>query len=84
MRVIFQRQEESGPSHKTVYPDDRKFFANVEQIGNNLVADYTGKLPLEEYIDPEPVKDPLTEIKEKIDSLATEIEVIKEQTRKQS
>lgn len=84
MRVIFQRQEESGPSHKTVYPDDRKFFSNVEQIGNNLIADYTGKLPLQKYIEPEPVKDPLTEIKEKIDFLATEIETIKEQTKKES
>jgi len=49
MRVIFPRQEKEG-THITVYPDERRFFSNMEQVGSNLIADYRGAILLTKYV----------------------------------
>lgn len=48
-RVIFELEKSAG---LIVYPDDISLFGSTEIIGNNIIADYTGELPLVEYVEP--------------------------------
>ncbi|MGD8305058.1 MAG: hypothetical protein PVF17_00255 [Ignavibacteria bacterium] len=50
MRVIFPIEKIAG-SGKIIYPDDRSTFSNVVIDGSNIIADYSGQLPLDAFIE---------------------------------
>ena len=50
-KVIFPIVKEIG-SNKIVYPDLPVLFSNAEVLGTNIIADYSGAIPLTEYVAP--------------------------------
>jgi hypothetical protein len=51
MKVLFQISKKQG-TNQVEYPDDKAFFKDTVVIGNNIIADYSGSLPLTEYSEP--------------------------------
>lgn len=53
MRVIFSLEKQTG-TNLIVYPDVDSLFTNATVNGSNIIANYSGALPLTEYIEPLP------------------------------